>query len=165
MKTWHINTMMVLICITLFSGCGQNDNNLEQNNQSSEAETSSDLIEENEETQTTQAVNETVAGEAILENEAFRIYEPVEMVNESIVIRGLASVYEGTVSYEFTDGKAILDKGFTTATEGAPGWGEFEIIIELKDLDVSTGTIVIFQESAEDGSRLNELSIAVEVEK
>lgn len=102
----------------------------------------------------------------VIENEAFQIFQPTpgEKVKEIIVIKGLARVYEGTVLYELEDGHNILDKGFTTATEGAPGWGAFEIIIELdKEVANDSGSVILYEESAEDGSRINELIIPVKV--
>jgi len=102
----------------------------------------------------------------VIENEAFQIFQPAPGTNvkEKIVIKGLARVYEGTVLYEFEDGHNILDEGFTTATEGAPGWGEFEIIIKLdKEVANDSGSVILYEESAEDGSRKNELVIPVKV--
>jgi hypothetical protein len=110
-------------------------------------------------------VDEKKSREVVLQNVAFKIYEPAPdtEVKDRIIVRGLARVYEGTVLYEFEDGHYILDEGFTTATEGAPGWGEFEIIIELDDVANYSGRVILFEESAKDGSRLNELKIPVNV--
>ncbi len=112
-------------------------------------------------------IDEKESQEIVLQNVAFRIYEPAPdtEVKDQIVVRGLARVYEGTVLYEFEDGHFILDEGFTTASEGAPGWGEFEIIIEFDDVSNDSGTVILFEESAEDGSRMNELKIPVRVVK
>ncbi len=102
----------------------------------------------------------------VIENDAFQIFQPTPgaKVKEDIVIKGLARVYEGTVLYELEDGHNILDKGFTTATEGAPGWGEFDIIIKLdKEVANDSGSVILYEESAEDGSRINELIIPVKV--
>ena len=112
-----------------------------------------------------QWVDEKESREIVLQNIAFRIYEPTPNtdVKDRIVVRGLARVFEGTILYEFEDGHFILDEGFTTATEGAQGWGEFEIIIELDEVANYSGTVILFEESAEDGSRINELKIPVNV--
>ncbi|MFN7249499.1 MAG: Gmad2 immunoglobulin-like domain-containing protein [Anaerobacillus sp.] len=110
-------------------------------------------------------VEEKDSREIVLQNVAFRIFEPYpnSEVKDQIVVRGLARVYEGTLLYEFEDGHFILDEGFTTATEGAPGWGEFEIIIELDEFANYSGRVILFEESAKDGSRINELKIPVNV--
>lgn len=110
-------------------------------------------------------VDEIDTREIVIQNEAFRIYEPIPeaVVKDRIVVKGLARVYEGTVLYEFEDGHNILDEGFTTASQGAPQWGEFEIIIEFDEVANNSGSIVLYEESAEDGSRRNELIIPVKV--
>jgi hypothetical protein len=110
-------------------------------------------------------VDEKDSREIVLQNVAFRIYEPAPdtEVKDRIVVRGLARVYEATILYEFEDGHYILDEGFTTASEGAPEWGEFEIIIELDDATDYSGRVILFEESAKDGSRINELKIPVNV--
>ncbi|KAB3530685.1 Gmad2 immunoglobulin-like domain-containing protein [Alkaliphilus serpentinus] len=102
----------------------------------------------------------------VIKNDVFRIYQPAPgaEVKEKIVVKGLARIFEGTVLYEFEDGHNILDKGFTTATEGAPGWGEFEIVIQLdKDVANDSGSVILYEESAKDGSRRNELIIPVKI--
>ncbi len=112
-------------------------------------------------------VHEKASREFVLQNTAFRIYEPTPNteVKDRIVIRGLARVYEGTILYEFEDGHYMLDEGFTTATAGAPEWGEFEIIIKLDKVANNSGRVILFEESAKDGSRINELQIPVKVTK
>ncbi|TCK92692.1 sporulation and spore germination protein [Natranaerovirga hydrolytica] len=113
-------------------------------------------------------IDEIDSGEIALQNVAFRIYEPAPHteVTDTIVVRGLARVYEATIQYEFEDGHNILDKGFTTASEGAPGWGEFEITIDIEgEVANNTGSIILYEESMKDGSRMNELIIPVEVAK
>ncbi|HZK23797.1 MAG TPA: Gmad2 immunoglobulin-like domain-containing protein [Oscillospiraceae bacterium] len=103
----------------------------------------------------------------VLQNTAFRIYEPAPgtVVKDRIVIRGLARVFEANFLYEFEDGHNILAKGYTTASEGAPGWGEFTIVIEIDEVANNSGTIIIYEASAKDGSRMNELRIPVTVAK
>ncbi len=102
----------------------------------------------------------------VIENKAFQIFQPTpgKKVKEKIIVKGLARVYEGTVLYEFEDGHNILNEGFTTATEGAPGWGKFEIIIKLDEKVANdSGSVILYEESAEDGARMNELVIPVKV--
>lgn len=105
--------------------------------------------------------------EFVLQNVAFRIYEPAPgaEVKDKIVISGLARVFEASFSYELRDGDELLAKGFTTASEGAPAWGEFEIVIDLDNVSSSTATVFIYEVSAKDGSRVNELRIPVKIVK
>ncbi|MEC5424841.1 Gmad2 immunoglobulin-like domain-containing protein [Virgibacillus sp. C22-A2] len=103
--------------------------------------------------------------EIVLQNDAFQIFQPAPntKVKDRVVVSGLAKVYEGTILYEFEDGHFILDEGFTTATVGAPEWGEFEIIIEFDEVANYSGRVILFEESAKDGSRINELQIPIQV--
>ncbi|MCD8509391.1 MAG: hypothetical protein LRY73_05575 [Bacillus sp. (in: Bacteria)] len=97
----------------------------------------------------------------VLENDAFKIItpKPNDEIENEVVVRGLARVYEGTIQYELEDGHYILASGFTTASSGAPGWGEFEITINVDFISSSTATLILYEESAKDGSRLHELVI------
>lgn len=117
--------------------------------------------------ETYQWIEERDAEDVVLQNVAFRIFEPApnSEVENTVVVRGLARVFEATVQYEFDDGHEILDKGFTTASEGAPGWGEFEIVIDLENAANGAGTVILYEESAKDGSRLHELQIPVTIVK
>lgn len=103
--------------------------------------------------------------EVVLENEAFQIFEPVPhaQVKEQIEIQGRARVFEGTIQFTFEDGHFILRKGFTTASQGEPEWGDFDFIIDLDDVPTGSYRVVLFEESAKDGSILHELIIPVEV--
>ncbi len=108
-------------------------------------------------------IDEIASHVIVLENNAFRIFEPspFTQIEERIVVSGLARVFEATVQYEVDAGNVILAEGFTTATEGGPGWGEFEIIIELEELVTGTAKIILYEESAKDGSRVNTLEIPI----
>lgn len=145
MKKKVLAIMIVLVLgIGVFTGCNNQEPNPDDHN-------GADIEEE-----------------IVLENDAFRIYEPApntEITDNKIVVRGQARVFEATIQYEFEDGHNILDEGFTTASEGAPGWGDFEITIEFDEVANNTGTIILFEESAKDGSRLHEIMIPVIVKK
>lgn len=112
-------------------------------------------------------IDEKSSREIVLQNAAFQIFEPApgSEVKDRVIVRGLARTFEGTIIYEFEDGHFILDEGFTTASKGAPNWGEFEIIIDFDDVANYSGRVILFEESAKDGSRLNELHIPITVIK
>lgn len=103
----------------------------------------------------------------VAENSVFELYSPAphSEVENQVVVRGLARVYEGTVLYELEDGHHILASGFTTASTGAPDWGEFEIIIDFDSVANNSATLILFTESAKDGSRMHELMIPLTVKK
>ena len=129
-----------------------------------ETETEQNDEENNEEEQTDDTDTEP---KVVLENDAFRIYEPAPnaVVGNEFTVRGEAKVFEATVMYEFEDGHNILDEGNVMASQGAPEWGEFEITIQFDDVAYDTGTVILYEESQKDGSRVNQLYIPVTVEK
>lgn len=105
--------------------------------------------------------------DVVLENEAFRVFEPEEnaVVGNEFTVRGEARVFEANVLYEFEDGHNILDEGFVTASAGAPEWGEFEITISFDETANDSGTVILYEEDMENGERVNELMIPVTVEE
>jgi hypothetical protein len=50
-----------------------------------------------------------------------------------------------------------LKTGFTTTDAGAPEWGNFDFTIDIEKRESSTLTLILFEESAKDGSRNYEL--------
>jgi hypothetical protein len=62
---------------------------------------------------------------------------------------GTATVFEATVDWQVRQGGRVVQKGFSTATEGAPGRGEW-----TGTLDVPPGSYELwaYESSAEDGS-------------
>ena len=99
------------------------------------------------------------------ENQAFRNIS-VSGSSGNYVITGEARVFEATVQYEVEDGHYIYVEGFVTASEGAPGWGTFTINIDIPEADLpdnATLMLILFEESAQDGSRLHEMPVVLEV--
>ena len=79
-----------------------------------------------------------------------------------MIIGGIANVFEATVMYEIVaaDGD-VLNSGFTTATCGTGCWGEFRVDAPYDVPQEIEGEVVVFEESARDGSRVNELRYPV----
>lgn len=81
-------------------------------------------------------------------------------------VTGEARVFEATYQYEVSDGHHVFMEGFGTASTGGPDWGTFtlEVIIAPEDLPTNgTLTLFLFEESAKDGSIINELAVVLEV--
>ncbi len=100
-----------------------------------------------------------------IENQAFRNIT-VRGSNGNYVVTGEARVYEATIQYEVEDGHYIFLEGYVTASEGAPDWGTFNININIPEEDLpgyGTLMLILFEESADDGSRVNELHVVLEV--
>lgn len=131
-----------------------------------EKETDEDALSEEKKKIKEEEVTSNNEKNGAIENDAFRIFEPLPTsdVSTGFSVIGDARVYEGTVRYELQDIQGnVISEGFTTATNGGPEWGSFEISVNY-DIDEHTeGTLLIFEESAEDGSRLHEIQIPLQL--
>lgn len=77
-------------------------------------------------------------------------------------IEGIANVFEANVSWRILDqnGEEIAGN-FTTATCGTGCWGDFTIEAEFSVDQDQSGTIEVFESSAENGEPINVVSIPV----
>jgi hypothetical protein len=72
---------------------------------------------------------------------------------DRLVVKGEASVYEGTVSLRLRDDHGqVMAQGYATAAEGAPGRGEFSGALSFTPPAAPHAwTVEAFEVSAEDG--------------
>ncbi|WP_163100560.1 Gmad2 immunoglobulin-like domain-containing protein [Peribacillus alkalitolerans] len=88
------------------------------------------------------------------ENDAFKEVM-IKEEEDHLVVTGKARVFEGNFQYAIIKDSTIVKQDFYQ-TDGAPAWGDFEIIIE-KELK---GTeLELFVYSAKDGSKIDVLKI------
>ncbi|MDQ4143582.1 MAG: GerMN domain-containing protein [Actinomycetota bacterium] len=87
-----------------------------------------------------------------------------QQVTSPFIVSGTANVFEGTVSFDLDvhgpRGASITS--FTTATCGSGCRGDFTEKVKFDDLDIDESveaTLTVYEESAEDGSRLNQIMI------
>ncbi|RBW71094.1 Gmad2 immunoglobulin-like domain-containing protein [Bacillus taeanensis] len=147
----------------------------EENNEAKEAEKEQDTEEvtapkvEGEPEQEEPSAGEKEEQEqnaTVLENEAFKITSPLpnQKINGSFLVEGEARVFEANFLYRLEDGHNVLAEGFVTASEGAPGWGEFSFEINYEGATSPSAVLVIYEGSAKDGSPQHELFIPLQVE-
>jgi germination protein M len=80
-----------------------------------------------------------------------------EEVASPITATGTANTFEANFQYELLDADGnVIDENFVTATSGTGTRGTFEFT--TADVD-DVATLVVFESSAEDGSRMNEVEI------
>lgn len=100
-----------------------------------------------------------------------RVYEPAiwvthpaenQLISVPLLVKGSARVFEGTVSVRLIDknGK-IITEGHTTASQGAPGRGDFELSLKFEPLPAGQGALEVFEISAKDGAELNKVTVPV----
>ncbi|GMK40365.1 hypothetical protein PCCS19_34210 [Paenibacillus sp. CCS19] len=100
----------------------------------------------------------------VAENEAFRIFAPADdaVVGTTFKVTGEARVFEAAFSYSFEDGHNVLAEGHVMADQGAPEWGKFEFEVTFKDPTSPYGILIIYENSAKDGSPIHQLEIRVQ---
>jgi len=85
---------------------------------------------------------------------------PDEEVEPGFEASGTANTFEATFQYELRDADdKILTKDFETATSGTGTRGTFRFTVPYEVEAPQDGRLVVFEESAADGSRINEISI------
>ncbi len=98
----------------------------------------------------------------VAQNNAFKLFTPAPnsvLPREAVVVRGLARIWEASFSYELADSASIRKTATAMASEGAPGWGEFEFTMELDQNFVGPITLTLYESSAIDGSPINQLEV------
>lgn len=82
---------------------------------------------------------------------------PFEEVTTPLTVTGTANTFEATFHYELLDADGnVVDESFVTATSGTGTRGTFEFTTAEVD---EVATLVVFERSAEDGSRMREVRI------
>jgi Immunoglobulin-like domain of bacterial spore germination len=88
---------------------------------------------------------------------------PFEEVTSPIRATGTANTYEATFNYELTDTDGrIVDENFVTATSGTGTRGTFDFTTKPFTVPFDgVGSLIVFERSAEDGSRTKLVEIPV----
>ncbi|HEX7254966.1 MAG TPA: Gmad2 immunoglobulin-like domain-containing protein [Gaiellaceae bacterium] len=87
-----------------------------------------------------------------------------EEVEPGFEVSGTANTFEATFQYELRDSAGdVLKKDFVTATSGSGTRGTFSFTVPYEVPSAQQGRLVVFEISAEDGSRTNERSIPLQL--
>jgi germination protein M len=89
---------------------------------------------------------------------------PDEEVEPGFEASGTANTFEANFQYELRDAAGkILTKNFVTATSGSGTRGTFRFTVPYEVDRPQQGSLVVFENSAADGSRINEVTIPLEL--
>lgn len=85
---------------------------------------------------------------------------PFAAVRSPLHMTGTANTFEATFQYELKDaaGKVIAEH-FVTATSGSGLRGTFDVTIPFTVATAGRGTLTVFEVSAKDGSRVNQVDL------
>ena len=105
--------------------------------------------------------NESVAlVPKIYANARFKEVTVEKTGDNTFLIKGKGQIFEANFNWVVEDGHEELKTGYTTTDAGAPEWGNFSFTIDApKKRANSTLHLIIFELSANDGSRQHELPI------
>jgi germination protein M len=89
---------------------------------------------------------------------------PGYSVSSPLEISGTANTFEATFQVEILDaGGRVVGKRFVTATSGSGTRGTFQAKVPFQVAEQGPGKLVVYELSAEDGSRLHEVEIPLEL--
>ncbi len=73
-----------------------------------------------------------------------------------LLVTGIARAFEATVQWGLYDNDGLpLDEGFTMASAGGPDWGTFQFAIPYTVDSPQLGSLMMWEDSARDGSPIN----------
>jgi germination protein M len=88
-----------------------------------------------------------------------------DVVSSPLNVRGTANTFEATFSFEIKDSEGeVIASDFATATSGSGMRGTFSFAQPFVVEGAEAGSLVVFELSAEDGSRMNEVEIPLELQ-
>ena len=92
---------------------------------------------------------------------------PFEEVSGPVQAEGTANTFEATFNYELTDTDGrIVDENFVTATSGTGTRGTFEFTTDDYEIPFDgIGSLIVFERSAEDGSKIHIVEIPLRMSK
>jgi germination protein M len=92
---------------------------------------------------------------------------PFEEVTSPLRAEGTANTFEATFNYELTDTDGrIVDENFVTATSGTGTRGTFEFTTEPYTVPFDgIGSLIVFERSAEDGSKIHLVEIPLRMSR
>jgi Immunoglobulin-like domain of bacterial spore germination/Sporulation and spore germination len=89
---------------------------------------------------------------------------PFADVTSPLEISGTANTFEATVLVNVTDGDGlIVYDDHTTATSGSGTRGTFDLTATFDVPQPGVGEVIVFEESAQDGSRVNIVEVPVRI--
>ena len=89
---------------------------------------------------------------------------PGAKVTSPLQAKGTANTFEATFQYDLRDAAGkVLKTHFVTATSGTGTRGTFSFSVPFAAAKAGIGNLVVYELSAKDGSRINEVSIPVQL--
>ncbi len=161
MRKKYLLIIFILVLFITVIGCSMSgQDNTNQSN-------ASNLVDNNQNPATTNNDQKVDNNQIqVVKNDAFIIEYPTpkSVIGKSFTIIGKAhGIFEGEFNYELEDGHKMLSKGniMLEGMKSPADWTPFKHKVTLDENPTSpVGTLILFDISAKDGSRINELIIS-----
>jgi len=149
------------LLLVMLAGCNANE-------QQNETETKKDTIvihdtitNQKEKAETTESEKPVIISpKKTYSNERFKEVTVEKTGQHTFLVKGKGQIFEASFSWVVEDGHEELKTGYTMTDAGAPEWGNFSFTIDApKKRANSTLHLILFETSAQDGSRQYELPI------
>lgn len=142
---------LLLLMLIVLLGCSNNSNQLASN-------VDTLIIRD------TVIIRDTLFAEkrssAVYSNQRFKNVTVENFAANKYFIKGNGQIFEAAFSWVVEDGHEEIKKGFETTDAGAPEWGRFGFVVEVgKKRPNSTLHLILFETSANDGSRQHQLPL------
>jgi hypothetical protein len=99
----------------------------------------------------------------VYSNERFKDVTVQKVGDRKYTIQGKGQIFEANFGWVVEDGHNEIKQGYEMTDAGAPEWGNFKFTIDVqKERPNSTLTLILFESSAKDGSRVYQLPIVLE---
>ena len=96
----------------------------------------------------------------VYSNERFKDVTVTRTGDHTFQVTGKGRIFEANFGWVIEDGHDELQTGHQMTDAGAPEWGDFNFTVTAQKKDPNTTLhLVLFESSAEDGSRQHELPI------
>ncbi len=100
--------------------------------------------------------------DAVFANKHFKEVTVERIGEDEFQVQGMGRIFEASFSWVVEDGHDELMGGHEMTDAGAPEWGKFKFTIHVrKERPNSTLTLILFENSAQDGSRQHELPMVL----
>jgi hypothetical protein len=90
------------------------------------------------------------------------VTQPIVETEDGWIVTGLANVFEASLVLHVVDVEGnVTHEEFVTATCGTGCWGEFSAVVDSNLITPGESSIKLFQYSAEDGSPVDVITVAI----
>lgn len=144
--------MRYFIIIALFiTACNQQETTDKET-----TKTDTSLIREPPETRPP----DSITAPRVYANKVFRVVTVEKTGPNTFFVKGQARIFEAVYNWVVEDGHNQLKEGYGMTDAGAPEWGNFSFTLEVsKQNPNSVPHLILFEVSAKDGSRKDELPV------